>query len=190
MKKLFLKSILLLASFSLSLLGTTVHGSPDQSIPAGSKLALFTLPAPDSQQTSKYLGLKKIEPYTVSQIEAKLIFIEILSALCPHCHANAPVVNRLYKVIQQDTALARDVKIIGICAGDDKEQIDAFRKNFKVAFPLIPDQDLAITHAVGATQTPTMILVSSSGKVLMSHIGIIQDFDGLLRDLREQHRKQ
>ena len=35
-----------------------------------------------------------------------------------------------------------------------------------------------------------MVLVSHNGKVLWSHSGVIQDFDGLLKDLRENHKKQ
>ena len=35
-----------------------------------------------------------------------------------------------------------------------------------------------------------MVLVTNSGKVLTSHSGVIQDFDGLLKDLRENHKKQ
>ena len=85
-----------------------------------------------------------MDPCTISEIGAKLVFIEILSALCPHWHANAPVANRLYKVIQNDAPLARDVKIIGICSGNDKTQIDAFKKSFKVPFPLFSDENLAI----------------------------------------------
>jgi peroxiredoxin len=131
-----------------------------------------------------------MDPYTISQIGAKLVLIEILSALCPHCHANAPVLNRLYQVIQKDAALAKDVKIIGICIGNDKTQIDAFKKSFKVPFPLFSDENLAIAQAVGVMETPTMVLVTHSGKVLTSHSGVIQDFDGLLKDLRENHKKQ
>ena len=129
-------------------------------------------------------------PYTISQIDAKLVFIEILSALCPHCQANAPMVNRLYQVIRKDAALARDVKIIGICCGNDKTQIDAFRRSLKVQFPLISDENLAIAQAVEVTETPTMLLVTHSGKVLTSYRGEIRDFDGLLKDLRENQKKK
>jgi len=131
-----------------------------------------------------------MEPYTISQIDAKLVLIEILNAFCPHCQANAPEINRLYQVIQKDPDLARDVKIIGICCGNDKIQMDAFKKNFKVPFPLFPDENLAIAQAVGVKETPTMVLVSHSGKVLTSHSGEIKDFDGLLKELRENQKKQ
>ena len=135
MKKRFLTSLQLLICLLCALPCYTVYGSQDQPFPAGSQLPQFTLPAPDSQQTLSYLGLRTMDPYTISQIGAKLVLIEILSALCPHCHANAPVVNRLYQVVQKDAALAKDVKIIGICIGNDKTQTDAFKKSFKVPFP-------------------------------------------------------
>ena len=49
---------------------------------------------------------------------------------------------------------------------------------------------MAIAQAVEVTETPTMVLVTHSGKVLWSHSGVIEDFDGLLKDLRENLKKQ
>jgi peroxiredoxin len=190
MKKHFLKSLQLLVCFLCVLPCHTVYGSQDQPFPAGSQLPEFTLPAPDSQQTLRYLGLRTMGPYSISQIGAKLVLIEILNALCPQCHANAPVLNRLYNVVQKDAALAKDVKIIGICIGNSKTETDAYRKSFKVPFPVIPDEDSHILNAVQVLETPTMVLVSKNGKVLTSHRGVIQDFDGLLKELREIHKKQ
>ncbi len=189
MKKHFLASLQLLICLLCALPCYTAYGSQDQPFLAGSQLPQFTLPAPDSQQTSSYLGLRTMDPCTISQIGAKLIFLEILDALCPHCHANAPVVNRLYHVIQNDPALANDVKIIGICIGNDKTRIEAFKKSFKVPFPLFSDENLAIARAVGVEETPTMVLVTHSGKVVKSYGGVIRDFDGLLKDLRENLKK-
>jgi hypothetical protein len=68
--------------------------------------------------------------------------------------------------------------------------IDAFKKSFNVPFPLFADGNLAITQAVGVTETPSIFLVTHSGKVLTSYSGVIQDFDGLLRDPRENHKRQ
>ena len=64
------------------------------------------------------------------------------------------------------------------------------RRSFKVPFPLFPDENLAIARAVGVEETPTMVLVTHSGKVLKSYSGVIRDFDGLLKDLRENLKKQ
>ncbi len=190
MKKRFLTSLQLLACLLITLPCHTVYGSQDQPLPAGSQLPPFTLPAPESQQTLNYLGLRTMAPYTLSQIGAKLVLIEILSAFCPACQTTAPVVNRLYQGIQKDAAFAEDVKIIGICIGNDKTQTGAFEKSFKIPFPLFPDENWTIAQAVGVMETPTMVLVTHSGKVLWSHSGVIKDYDGLLRVLKENHRKQ
>jgi hypothetical protein len=49
---------------------------------------------------------------------------------------------------------------------------------------------LSIAQAVGVKETLTMVLVTQSDKMLTSHNGVIRDFDGLLKDLRENHKKQ
>ena len=190
MKKRFLTSLQLMVCLLCALPCYTVYGSQDQPFPAGSQLPQFTLPAPDSQQTLNYLGLRTMAPYTISQIGAKLVLIEFLNALCPHCHANAPVLNRLYSVVQKDAALARDVKIIGIAVGNSKKETVAYKKSFKVPFPVFPDEESDIGSAVQVSETPIIVLVSNNGKVLTSRSGVIKDFDGLLKEVREIHKKQ
>jgi len=190
MEKRFIISLKLLICLLCALQCDTAFGSQEPPYLAGSQLSPFTLPAPDSQQTLSYLGLKTMVPCTIDQIDAKLVLIEFVNALCPHCHANAPKVNRLYQVIEKDPALAGDIKIIGICVGNDRTETSAFKKILKVPFPVFPDENLVIAQAVQLKKTPTMVLVTRSGKVLWSLSGEIQDFDGVLKDLRENHKKQ
>jgi peroxiredoxin len=99
------------------------------------------------------------------------------------------VVNRLYQAIQKDAALAKDVKIIGICLSNDDAEIDAFKKNFKIMFPLFQDEESIISQAVGMISTPSMVLVTPSGKVLASQSGVIRDFDGFLKKVKENQKK-
>jgi len=152
--------------------------------------AKFTLPAPDSAQVQKQLGLKTMEPFPVSNISGKIVVIEFFSALCPQCHANAPVINKINKVITDDSSLS-DIKLIGIAIGTDKSQLEAYRKNFKVAFPTFLDENFAISAAMDGVETPTtMIVATASGKVLSSHKGVIKDSDGFLKELRALQKKQ
>jgi hypothetical protein len=72
----------------------------------------------------------------------------------------------------------------------DKAQIDVFKKSFMVTFSLFADGNLAIAQAVRMMEAPTMVLVTQSNKVLTSHSGAIRDFDELLKDLRENLKKQ
>jgi len=51
-----------------------------ETLTVGSQFPQFTLPAPDSDQSQAYLGLKAKEPFPLSAIKAKLVVIEFLSA--------------------------------------------------------------------------------------------------------------
>jgi hypothetical protein len=106
------------------------------------------------------------------------------------CEKNAPVVNRLYHMIQEDPALAKDVKIIGIAVGNSKKDADALKSKFQVPFPIFPDQSAELWTVLGKPSTPTMVLTTKRGKVLMSHEGIIRNFETLLKEIREIHKKQ
>jgi hypothetical protein len=106
------------------------------------------------------------------------------------CHKNAPVVNRLYNVIQGDPVLAKNVKLMAIAMGNDQKQVDVFKAQFRAAYPIFPDKEGKVYFAVEKPSTPTMIMVTPGGKVLMSHGGLITDFDGLLKELREIQKKQ
>ncbi len=86
--------------------------------------------------------------------------------------------------------MAKDITLIGIAFGGNKKQVEAYKTNFKVPFPIFPDEKGDIFEAVGKPNTPTMVITTNKGKVLMSHGGMIQDFDGLVKELREIHKKQ
>ncbi|MBN1103227.1 MAG: redoxin family protein [Deltaproteobacteria bacterium] len=101
-----------------------------------------------------------------------------------------PIVNRLHNVIQEDPVLRNDVKVLGICAGNNPKQVEACKSQFRVSFPLLPDEKHEIHIALGAGGTPSMVLVNSRGKVLMNHRGVIRDFDKTLTEIRELHKKQ
>ena len=98
--------------------------------------------------------------------------------------------NSLYNVIQGDPVLAKDVKLMGIAFGNDQKQIDGFRTQFRAAYPIFPDKEGDIYVIVGKPDTPTMIMTTPGGKILFSHGGLITDFDGLLKELRDIQKKQ
>ena len=93
-------------------------------------------------------------------------------------------------MIQDDPALNKDVKMIGIASGNDPKQIGVYKKQFRVAFPISADKEFAIFHLLGSPKTPFMIIATTQGKVLLTHGGIIDDLDGLLKEIRELHKNQ
>ncbi|MGA3115467.1 MAG: TlpA disulfide reductase family protein [Syntrophobacteraceae bacterium] len=144
----------------------------------------FTLPPLDSEQTQTYLGLDAMKPFKVSDIRAKIVVIEFMSARCPHCQANAPIMNDIYKMIQADSGLA-DVKVIAIAVADDKTGVETFKKQFKTPFPILLDENREIARSMSVRATPTTMVVSTEdAKVLFNHTGVISDVDAFVKQVK------
>ena len=50
----------------------------------------------------KYLGLSGSGSFRINQIKADVVIVEIFSMYCPHCQAEAPAVNELYQLIEEN----------------------------------------------------------------------------------------
>lgn len=92
-------------------------------------------------------------------------------------------------MIQDDPALKNDIKLIALGVGNTTKQLDAFKTKFRAQYPLIPDSEGKAYTALGGAATPFMVVATPQGKVLMNHVGVIKDFDGLLKEIRELHKK-
>jgi len=88
-------------------------------------------------------------------------------------------------VILEDSALAKDIKILAILVADNQKRLDGYRAEFKVPFPLFPDEKGEIYMALKQPNVPSLLLATIDGKVLMYHKGLITDFDGLVKEIRE-----
>jgi hypothetical protein len=106
------------------------------------------------------------------------------------CQKNAPVVNRLYKLIEGDPALAEDIKVMVISVADNKARADDFKAKFKLLFPVFPDEKGEIYFILKQPVIPSMLLITTGGKVLMNHDGLLDDFDGMVKKIREIHKEQ
>ena len=81
MKKSFRRSFQFLACLLFLLQGYSAYAAEGDVFPVGSQIAPFTVGVPDSPEVQKYLGLKSNEPFKLSDIGAKMVVIEFMSAL-------------------------------------------------------------------------------------------------------------
>jgi hypothetical protein len=93
-------------------------------------------------------------------------------------------------VIQEDPALEKDIKVLAIAVADNKKRADDFKAKFKMPFPIFPDEKGGIYFALKQPIIPSTLLITTGGKVLMNHNGLIEDFDEMLKKIREIHKKQ
>jgi peroxiredoxin len=125
----------------------------------GEGLPVINLPVPKNPDGKNYLGLSGSGFFKISQIKAKAVIVEIFSMYCPYCQKDAPGVNELYRLIENNSNIKNKIKLIGIGAGNSPYEVEVFKKTYDVPFPLFPDKDFAIHQACGEVRTPYYMVV-------------------------------
>jgi len=139
----------------------------------------MTLPVPQPASERSYLGIADAEHFSLSQIKAQVVIIEIFSMYCPFCQKEAPIINKLYELIQNKPAIKDKIKIIGIGAGNTQFEVDFFKSEYSIPFPLLPDESFSVHKAVGEVRTPYFFVLQikpdESNNIVYSKAGSIQD---------------
>ena len=108
-----------------------------------------------------------------------MLIIEIFSMYCPYCQKEAPLVNDLYQAIDKDPGLKEKIKMIGIGAGNTPFEVDIFRNQFKIPFPLFADDSFTVHKRVGEVRTPYFFVLKvnadRSNTLIYSKVGTIRD---------------
>ena len=125
----------------------------------GEGLPVINLPVPKNPDEKTYLGLSGIGFFKIPQIKTSAVIVEIFSMYCPYCQKDAPGVNELYRLIENNPDIKNKIKIIGIGAGNSSYEVEVFKKTYNVPFPLFPDKDFTIHKACGEVRTPYFMVV-------------------------------
>ena len=100
-------------------------------------------------------------------------------------------INELFARIEKDTELKNSVKIIGIAAGNNKDDV-AFEEK-KYDYPIIPDDQYEFHQLVGQPPTPFFIFARPYGNgrllVLDSFLGKLEDTDKLFAMVKAALKK-
>jgi len=156
-----MKSILIPFTMTALLLSTLAFPALAANKPPekGEGLPGINLPVPKNPDERNYLGLSGSGLFKIPQIKAKAVLIEIFSMYCPYCQKDAPGVNELYRLIENNPDIKNKVKLIGIGAGNSPYEVEVFKKTYDVPFPLFPDKDFVIHKACGEVRTPYYMVV-------------------------------
>ncbi len=163
------------------------YGAGEKAIKEGMTLPHFKVAGAETIDAQEYLGLKSSAPFTLSEIQAKLLLVEFYSFYCHVCMKTAPTVNKLYTYIQGQSTLRDDIKMMGIGITNKPVEVKYYRENFNVKFPLFPDEKREILDTLGIQWTPVLVVMTPDGKVLIAHYGEIDDLDGFIREIKKIH---
>jgi hypothetical protein len=136
------------------------------------------------EDDAKYLGLPKVEEFTIKDVKAPYILIEQFNNMCPHCMHQAPGLNQLFNLVQQDPALKDKVKFMSVGQNNDEMQVKAWKVIQKVPFAVIPDPNASLGKALNFSPYPVTMLVDKSGKILWVEIGAFESADEALKGIK------
>jgi thiol-disulfide isomerase/thioredoxin len=124
----------------------------------------------------------------LKDVKADVVLVEILNVYCPSCQEQAPIYNKLYDLIENDSKTKGQIKMLGVAIGNRDWEIEEFRNRYQIPFPVVPDPDFEVLRAVGGRRTPFSIYVRQdpSGKtsrVAGTHTGTNYRYDDLFNGL-------
>ncbi|MCE5273575.1 MAG: redoxin domain-containing protein [Deltaproteobacteria bacterium] len=169
---------------------TGAGAADSQEIDYSGGLAKIKLLVPAEAKVRESLGLKQASGlFSLSEVKADILIVEIFSMYCPYCQRHAPMANKLYQAIQGRKDLKDRVKLIGIGIGNSAYEVNIFRQKYAVGFPLFEDKGGTAINSLPGIRTPHYFGIKkgagSSFDVFFSRQGPYDDekvfLDGLLK---------
>lgn len=132
-----------------------------------------------SSEARAALGIAAQGPFTLSQIDAPLVLLEFFNVHCFACALQAPVLDEAWRLVQAREDLRERVRFLGIGVGNTAGEVERYREQYEVPFPLVADPEFAVYDALGSTGgTPLIVIVprrSAEGAGPRAQIGLIRD---------------
>ena len=135
-----------------------------------------------------YLGLDKKSPFSLNDIKSPLILVELTNTYCVSCKKNIKIFNEVFKKTQSDKKLKENFKVIGIAIGNNKIEVNHFKNENKILYPIIIDPEFTVHKALGEPRVPYTIFIKrdSKGKhiVVNTHRGKYDSADEVMNEIK------
>lgn len=117
--------------------------------------------APAFTLTDSEGKVHKLEDY-----RGKVIIVNFWATWCPPCRAEMPSMQRAWEQLREE-----DILMLAINVGQDEEAIFQFTADYPVDFPLLMDQDSAVTGKWPVRGLPSTYVVDTEGRLAYKAIG-------------------
>ena len=162
----------------------SLAGAAEKDPVVGQSVGIAKFKAPLTEDVAKYLGLPKADAFTLADVKAPYLLVEQFNTSCPHCMAQAPVMNALFAKVEADPQLKGKLKFVGTGQGNEEPQLKMWQAFHKVPFPLVPDPDSSFGKALNFTPYPVTVILDKTGKVVFVHIGAFESVDEVLPKIK------
>lgn len=151
----------------------------------GGTLTGMNLEAPLDPAGRKGLGLDDaMDRFSLSDLKADLVLMEVIGVYCPQCYKQAPGFNQLHDRLNRGKNRGR-VAMFALAAGGTGPEIEQLIQSGQYRFPIVGDARYEIHKLLGEPKTPFTIICRPDGSVLYTHLGVISDIDGFYIRIKE-----
>lgn len=140
------------------------------------------------REIQAYLGISRKINFSFKDMSGTLFLFEVFSTYCTSCPKNVPILNNVYSTVENDLTLRGKVKVIGIAIGNNQNEVESFKKEYKVLYPILTDSHFAAHEALGNPRVPYTISVKrDKGKaiVMNTHQGVIESVNSIMNEVRD-----
>ena len=162
----------------------SLAGAAEKEPVVGQSVGIAKFKGPITEEGATYLGLPKAQDFSLSDVKAPYLLVEQFNTSCPHCMAQAPVMNALFAKVQADPQMKDKLKFVGAGQGNEAAQLKMWQAFHKVPFPLVPDPDQSFGKAMNFTPYPVTVDLDKTGKILFVHIGTFENADEVFQKLK------
>ncbi len=148
------------------------------------------LESPMDSKHRVYLGIGEGKSFTIADIKADFVLVEIMHINCSSCQRQAPINNKLYSLIKSTPETKGRVKMLAIAVGCQNVYIKQFTDHFDTPYPVVQDPKFAVYDAIGRSPTPLAIFVRRDPQrkasiVADTHLGFEPDYKGTFKQIQE-----
>ncbi|MGC8809065.1 MAG: TlpA family protein disulfide reductase, partial [bacterium] len=156
----------------------------------------FSFPMPLGKQDEEYLGFPqkflgwgKKDTFSLKEIKGDLIVLEYLNKYCFSCQLQAPIMNQVFAKVTSDPRLKDRVKFLGVGAGNNQHEVESFRQEKKIPFPIVPDPKFLAYEAIGdpgATPFTLFIRKTEAGLIVAQvKVGLTKEPEKILNEIEQ-----
>ncbi|WP_240374756.1 redoxin domain-containing protein [Bacillus piscicola] len=154
------------------------QGEPKAEVPAGEEFQLVESEEGETQQPGDWLRTGESAPdftletlageqISLSDLQGQKVIVNFWASWCPPCRAEMPEMQDFY-MEHGDSVEILAVNLTQTEPG--VEQVEDFRDDFGVSFPILLDQDIKVANLYDIQPIPTSYFVDSEG--IIQHISI------------------
>lgn len=148
------------------------HMDPGRSRLRGEQSPDFTLRVISGGEPGNRLAL--------SDQRGRVVLLDFWASWCAPCRTQAPILE------QFAAKHAEDVRVIGVNTGDAEPAALAFVQSVGITYPVVFDEQGLVSRAFGASELPTLVVITPSGKVSAIDARIVREAE--LEQLVQQAR--